>query len=113
MVLAETYPVALEAVLGAEVALLALLLAVWTLQLARVLVAVFARALARGGRVSGHGDGRAGEKRLRLSYARWLGQRESGREEASRPSVAIVPGFLHAGAPRCLPPKKSPTYQTP
>jgi hypothetical protein len=53
-----TYPVALEAVLGAEVALLALLLAVWALQLARVVVAIFASALARGGRVSSHVDGR-------------------------------------------------------
>ena len=48
------YPVALEAVLRAEEALLAEFLAVWTLQLAGVVGAVLARAFARG-RVSGHG----------------------------------------------------------
>lgn len=48
------YPVALEAVLRAEEALLAQFLAVWTLQLACVVWAVLARAFARG-RVSGHG----------------------------------------------------------
>ena len=42
------YPTSLEAVLRAEVALFAEFLAVWTLQRARVLVAVLARALARG-----------------------------------------------------------------
>ena len=46
------YPVALEAVLGAEVALLAQLLAVWTLQRARLVLAVLARTHARG--VSSH-----------------------------------------------------------
>lgn len=53
------YPVALEAVLRAEVALFAQLLAVRTLQLAGVVVAVLAGAFARGGRVSSHrvGDG--------------------------------------------------------
>ena len=42
-----THPVALEAVLRAKVALLAQLLAVWTLQRACVVLAVFARTLAR------------------------------------------------------------------
>jgi hypothetical protein len=49
------YPVALKAVLRAEIALLSQFLAVWTLQRACFLVAIFTRALARG--VSGH-DGR-------------------------------------------------------
>jgi len=48
------YPVALEAVLRAKVALLANFLAVWTLQLARVVIAVVACAFARGGGVSSH-----------------------------------------------------------
>jgi hypothetical protein len=46
------YPVALEAVLRAEVALLAQLLAVWTLQRARLVLAVLAHTHARG--VSSH-----------------------------------------------------------
>lgn len=48
----STYPVALEAVLRAEVALLVQLLAVRTLQRASVVLAVCAGTLARG--VSGH-----------------------------------------------------------
>lgn len=49
---ARSYPIALEAVLRAEVALLAHLLAVRTLQRARIVSAVCAAALARG--VGGH-----------------------------------------------------------
>lgn len=41
------YPVALEAVLGAEVALFSYLLAVRTLQRSRVIFTIFARAFAR------------------------------------------------------------------
>lgn len=56
-----TYPVALEAVLGAEVALLSKLLAVWALERACVVLTVFAHALSRG--VSGHGGWKGGEGR--------------------------------------------------
>ena len=74
MVSTCTYPVALEAVLGAEVALLAQLLAVWALQLARIVVAVFASALARGGRVSSHGDGGTDRKNNNQDSAMYAGK---------------------------------------
>jgi hypothetical protein len=48
------YPVALKAVLRAEVALLPQFLTVWTLQGAGIVLAITACALARGRRVSGH-----------------------------------------------------------
>ena len=60
------YPVSFEAVLRAKVALFAEFLAVGTLQRARVLVAVLARALARG--VYSHCERKVGdvEKETRM-----------------------------------------------
>jgi hypothetical protein len=66
------YPVALEAVLRAEVALFSQLLAVWTLQRASVILAVVACALARG--VAGHDARRNCEMKLylRVEAESWI-----------------------------------------
>jgi hypothetical protein len=94
------YPVALEAVLRAEVTFFAQLLAVWTLQRASVILAVVACALARG--VAGHDARRNGNMKVcssvevesQVSFADssliWLVQLPCTCYRAPRESVVIV-----------------------